>query len=61
MARFRQFPCRTTWRLSSVDWESTHAMSEGKPNVAEKLRALPTHASDIYLQCSSIRTTQLNK
>ena len=60
-ARFRQFPCRATWSLSSVDWESTHAVSGGKPNVAQTLRALPTHASDICLQCSSLPTAQLNK
>ena len=34
---FRQFPCRATWSLSSVDWESTHAMSRGKPSVAQTL------------------------
>ena len=54
-AGFRQFPCRATWSLSSVDWESTHAMSRGKPSVAQTLWALPTHTSDIYLQCSSPR------
>ena len=36
-ACFRQFPCRATWSLSSVDWESTHTMSRGKPSVAQKL------------------------
>ena len=36
-ACFRQFPCRATWRLSSVDWESTHAVSRGKPSVAQTL------------------------
>ena len=36
-AGFRQFPCRATWSLSSVDWESTHAMSRGKPSVAQTL------------------------
>ena len=51
---FRQFPCRATWSLSSVDHESTHAMSGGKPSVAQTLWALPTHASDIFLQCSSL-------
>ena len=60
-AHFRPFPCRATWSLSSVDWESTRAMSRGKPSVAQTLRALPTHASDICLQCSSLPTTQLNK
>ena len=38
------------------DQESTHAMSRGKPSVAETLGALPTHASDICLQCSSLPT-----
>ena len=36
-ACFRQFPCRATWSLSSVDWESTHTMSGGKPSVAQTL------------------------
>ena len=53
-ARFRQFPCRATWSLSNVDWESAHAVSEGKPSVAQTLQALPTHANDICLQCSSL-------
>ena len=55
--------CRATWSLSSVDQESTHAMSRGKPSVAETLPALrpPPHTSDICLQCSSFPTAQLNK
>ena len=60
-ARSRQFPCRATWSLSSVDRESTHAVSGGKPSVAQTLQALPTHASDICLQGSFLPTTQLNK
>ena len=60
-ARFRQFPCRATWSLSSVDWESIHAVTRGKPSVAQTLRALPTHTSDICLQFSSLPTAQLNK
>ena len=60
-ARFRQFPCRATWRLSSVDWDSTHTVSRGKLNMAETLRAIPTHASDICLQCSFLPTARLNK
>ena len=52
-AHFRQFP----WILSSVDWESTHAMS----HVAQALQALPIHTSDISLQCSSLPTAQMNK
>ena len=60
-ARFRHFPCRATWSLSSVEWESTQAMSGGKPRVAQTVRALPTHASDICLQCSSLPTAQLKK
>ena len=60
-ARFRQSPCRATWSLSSVDWESIHAVSGDKPSVAQTLRALPTHASDICLQCSSLPTARLNK
>ena len=46
-------PGRATWSLSSVDRESTHAVSGGKPSVAKTLRA---HASDICLQCSSLPT-----
>jgi len=34
-ARFRQFPCRATWSLSSVDQKITHAMSRGKASVAQ--------------------------
>ena len=63
-AHFGQYPCRATWSLSSVDLESTRchaAMSWGKPSVVHTLRALPTHTSDICLQCSSLPTAQLNK
>ena len=48
-ACFRQFPCRATWSLSTVDWESTHAVNDGKPRAAKTLRALHIHASDICL------------
>ena len=54
-------PCRATWSLSSIDRESTHAVSRGKPSVAETLQALPTHSSDICLQRPSLPTAQLNK
>ena len=60
-ACFRQFPCRATWSLSSVDQESTYTVNGSKPSVAQTLQALPTHASDICLQCSSLPTAQLNK
>ena len=60
-AHLRQFPSRATWSLSSVDRESTHAVSEGKPSVAKILQALPKHTSDICLQCSSLPAAQLNK
>ena len=60
-AHFEQFPCRATWSLSSVDRESTCAMSWGKPSVVHRLLAFPTHASDICLQCSSLPTAQLSK
>ena len=40
--------------LGSVDNENTHAVSGGKPSAAETLQALPTHASDICLQFSSL-------
>ena len=59
-ACFRQFLCRATWSLSSVDQESTH-VSGIKPSEAQTLRELPTHASDICLQCSSLPTAKLNK
>ena len=59
-ARLRRFPCRATWKLSNVDQESTNAVSGANP-VAETLRALLTHTSDICLQCSSLPTAQLNK
>ena len=60
-ACFRQFPCRATWSLISVDQESTHAVTRGKPSVAQTLRALPTHASDVCLQYSTLPTAQRNK
>ena len=34
-AHFRQFPCRATCSLSSVDCESTHDVNRGKHNVAQ--------------------------
>ena len=60
-ACFGQFPCRATWSLSSVDGESTHAVSGGRPSVAETLWTLPTHTSDICLKCPSLPTAQLDK
>ena len=60
-ACFRQFPCRATWSLSTIDREGTFSVSWGKSGVVHTLRALPTHASDICLQCSSLPTAQLNK
>ena len=33
-AHSRQLPSRATWSLSSIDWESTHAVSRDKPSVA---------------------------
>ena len=60
-ACFSQSPCRATWILSSVDRESTYTVSRGKPSVAKTLWALPTHVSDICLQCYSLPTARLNK
>ena len=60
-ANFRQFPNRVIWSLSSVDQESMHAVSRGKPTVAQTLRALPIHSSDVCLQCSSLPAAQSNK
>ena len=54
-------PCRATWSLSSVDGESTHSMSRGKPSVAGTLWVPLTHTSDICLQCPSLPTARLNK
>ena len=51
-------PCRATWSLCSVDRKSTHAVSGGKPSVAKTLWALPTHTSDICLQCPSLPTAR---
>ena len=36
-------------------------VSGGRPSVVQTLQALPTHASVICLQCSSLPTAQLNK
>ena len=36
-ACFGLFPCRATWSLSSVDWESTRTVSGGKPSVVHTL------------------------
>ena len=36
-AHFGQFLCRATWSLSSVDGESTHTVSGGKPSVVHTL------------------------
>ena len=60
-ARLREFPCRETCSLSSVDRKSTHTVSGGKPSVSQRLRALPTHTSDICSQGSLLPTGQLNK
>ena len=38
-ARLGQSPGRATYSLRSIDWESTCAVSEGKPSVAETLQA----------------------
>ena len=53
--------CRVAWSLSSVDRESTHTASGGKPSVAGTLRVLPTPTSDNCLQCPSLHTAGLNK
>ena len=37
-----------------------HAVSEGKPSVAQTLQVLPTHASDVCLQCPSLPTEQVS-
>ena len=58
----RPAPCRAARSLSSVDGESTHAVSGGKPSVAQTLLpVLPTHASGICLWCPSLPTARLNK
>ena len=50
-------PWRAAWSPSSVDGESTHALSGGKPSVAGTLRVLPTQASEICLQRPPPRST----
>ena len=54
-------PCRAAWSRSSVDGESTHSTSGGKPSVAGTLRVLPTHATEMCLQCPSLPTARVNK
>ena len=54
-------PYKAAGSLSSVDRESTHAVSGGKHIVVGTLRVLPTHASDICLQCPSLPTARLSK
>ena len=39
---------------------NTQAVSGGKPSVVHTLWPLPTHSSNICLQCSSLPTVQLN-
>ena len=56
-AQFRQCTHRAPWNLSSVDWESTHAVNGGKPSV--KTARTPHTRSDICLQCSSLPTPRL--
>ena len=62
-ACFKQFPCRATWILSSIDWESTHTVNRGKPSVAQTLQAPHTHASDFFFFFAvfSLPTAQLYK
>ena len=47
------------WALKTGKAHTT--VSWGKPRVVHTLRALPTHASDICFQCSSLSTVQLSK
>ena len=49
-AYFGQFPYRATWKLRSVDQESTHTVSGGKPIVDQTLKHSP-HMSVIFV-CS---------
>ena len=42
-------PLQTTWSLSSVDRDSTHAVSGANPGWPRD-RELPTHASEVCLQ-----------
>ena len=48
-------------KIQGVIHSVSMTVSRGKPSVAETLGALPTHASDICLQCSSIPIAWLNK
>ena len=58
-------PASDSSRQSNIEPEKcrmkAHTVSGGKPRAAETLGALPTHASDISLQCCSLPTAQLNK
>ena len=54
-------PYRAAWSLSSVDGESTHTTGGSKPSQAGALEVLPTHTSDICLQCPSLLTARLTK
>ena len=56
LSNSNELNCRGTWSLCSVDQESTHAMSLGKPSVSQTLRALP-HTPVIFA-CSVPPTPQ---
>ena len=57
-AYFGQFPYRATWKLRSVDQESTHTVSGGKPIVDQTLKHSP-HMSVIFV-CSVPPSPQCN-
>ena len=58
-AHFRQFPCRATCSLSSVDWEST-LHEQGQTQCGWDTASTP-HTCQWDLQCSSLPTARLNK
>ena len=64
-ACFRQFPCRATWSLSSVDQESTHTMSRGKTSVVHTTNTPHTHQWYLFAvflpPCITIEQVSLNK
>ena len=58
---FGQYPCTALWSLSSIDPGSTCRHERGQTQRGPELRALPTLAREVCLQCPSLSTTQENK
>ena len=58
MVYFRQFPCRATWNLSSVDRDSTHAVSGANPGWPRHCEC-STHTPGMFV-CSAPPSPQHN-